>query len=77
MGSRVKLNGGLVIRILAILYLPYIMFKLVELHRAGEAGVSEAVYICVMAVMAAAEIAIAVSIVLNIRKQLKEQKDKE
>lgn len=77
MGSKVKLNGGLVIRILAILYLPYIMFKLVELHKTGEAGVSEAVYICVMAVMAAAEIAIAVSIVLNIRKQLKEQKDKE
>lgn len=58
-----SVRGGMLLRLLAILYLPYLMFSMYRNYISGEAGVSLGLFIALMAVMGIAEIAIAVSAV--------------
>lgn len=69
-----RLWSSIAIRIFALLYLLYILYKLAVLHGAGDSGVSDAVFYLVCAAIAAAELGIGYSVFRSAAK-LRRPKD--
>lgn len=58
-----SVRGGMLLRLLAIIYLPYLVFSMYKEYASGEAGVSLTLFIVLVSVMGIAEIAIVISAV--------------
>ena len=76
-GGKRSVRAGILIRLLALIYLPYLVFSMFRLYSQGEAGVSLGVFIAAVALMCAAELASAVSALLLWRRSRERGEEEE
>ena len=72
-----RLWTGIAIRIFALLYLLYILYKLSALHSSGESGVTDTVFYLVCGGIALAELGIAATVFVGLKRYKKQKKDEE